>query len=319
MSDGSSPGNTNSRSFTASLSSPFRGFLARRESASNVFRGSNTSSSTQTLNNGASPAPKLPGGFADYEHEPEIDDTDSAGEEAEEEEEESSTTGGTATPSNVASSREPSPARIKTAAATTPSLVNPSVLAAASKLLQDTDDLPPTPSSPTKAPSTTSQASDLEIDILHPNGTTISTNPAAFRNHMILALERIERRMAAIEDDIKTERNRLDRFVSMSQLQMQNLARSPSPSPVDGVSPGGTSLIQRKPILQTGMALILHLIWSGIGKLLKQIAFFVYLRRLRKVLVVVLFRGTMWAQGALPEGLYKYVISPVMDFVFRVI
>jgi hypothetical protein len=202
-------------------------------------------------------------------------------------------------------------------------LVHPNVLAAASKLLlsESSTELP----SPTPSPPSASSEIALEADILHPAGLPAMSS-TAFRTHMISALDRIERRMAAIEDDIRQERGRVDKMFSWGQTRGLSPVRGGgSPfgsdemlvSPATPSSAGSGSVA--KPLLRGTWALILSLLWGGIGKIIRQFAFFIYLRRLRKLIIVVLFNLTMWAQSTWPKGVYRYVVEPVMDVVFRIL
>jgi hypothetical protein len=197
--------------------------------------------------------------------------------------------------------------------------VHPNVLAAASKLLLS-DELP-SPSS-----STHSSEVAMEADILHPSGPSglPALSQTAFRTHLLTALDRIERRMSRIEDDIRQERGRVDKMFSWGRERGLSPVRGGSPFGseemlVSPATPSSGSSGVTKPLLRGTWALILSLLWGGIGKIIRQFAFFIYLRRLRKMFIVVLFNLTMWAQGSFPEKLYRYLVEPTMDIVFRIL
>ncbi|KAI9027996.1 hypothetical protein DFJ74DRAFT_765966 [Hyaloraphidium curvatum] len=202
-------------------------------------------------------------------------------------------------------------------------LVNPTLLAAASKLLSaKDDDLVPSPSSP---PSGAKLALDLEADIFHPSNSSSATSLKALKD----MLERIEGRLARIEGEVETLRTDRDEARRASlraapamridpgvQRTPTTFGTSPTDSEQSEVTPGGTA---SRTLARGTWALIVSFTWWALGRAWRQFFFFLYLRRLRKFLVVVLFNLTMLAQKRLPEKLYRYVVSPVMEIVFRIL
>jgi hypothetical protein len=115
--------------------------------------------------------------------------------------------------------------------------------------------------------------------------------------------------MAAIEDDIRQERGRVDKFFTWGQTRGLSPVRgggSPFGSEDMLVSPASPSSASSssvaKPLLRGTWALIISLLWGGLSKVIRQFAFFIYLRRMRKLIIVVLFNLTMWAQEKWPKG-----------------
>lgn len=215
-----------------------------------------------------------------------------------------------------ASSRgvSPEPERVGVVIKTTPSLVAPSVLAAASKLLSSDDDLPGSP--------VHNGLNGLHVEpdpLAAPDPAHMSQ--AAFRAHMVAAMERLEKRMGELEARIREDNAKLD-------VKLASLPASAPVSPVASLNELGSpttptqttmTMDRKQKIVQTGSALILSFFWTTVTRIAKQIATFIYLRRLRKIIITVLFTLTVWAHRKFPGVIYDKVLGPLMDFIFRIL